>query len=542
MKIRTLPAVAGAALFGVAAALGWVYREQPIPMGDVGLLADLSVLAHKDSAYTSITWVTSKAGNLFQLRCFKHHEGEVCLSPSWDEYAELARKDPRLAHLVPQGTPPAPAKPDASWPYRDWLPSPGTLVHTPYNLLYPAGVLLNPRLMAEGEKAALAKGDTKENAYRYTKPRVLVVGLGSGSGLSMIAHHFPEASMDCVDIDPLVVKMVTDYYPFIRWLTEQKTSDGRPRLHLVAQDARQYIRYEAKRAAAEHPYDIVILDAYAAGGTIPSHLMTKEFFEACADVLGSDGILMSNTIGAYAQAKAAAPGKNWRYKHLVLGGAFRTMRAAGLPEAYNVPINKVARRGPGAFVPTNTYNNITLASKAPVGPDTNPEGWARLKAFVPYPELPLNTYVGRFVSLYDDASRPITSKVEYAPVEKQNPGLRQKFQILPDDMPHLVNYESSDPAVIAEVIRIVRESYKDNLPAGWDRTTAAHVAIQETDWVHHAREVYDATLDLAKDPNLHSGPALVGPLEGDRHGRPRCIIPDAPLFTDARPNADIFNN
>jgi hypothetical protein len=540
--MRVKKALIGGVVLAVAATVGWIYRADPIPLGDIGLLADLTVLSHKDSAYTSMTWVTSKGGNLFQLRCFKHHQGEVCLYPSWDEYSELAKKDPRLAHLVPKGPTPAAAKPDPSWPYKDWSPNPGTLVRTPYNLFYPAGVLLNPRLMAEGEKAALAAGDTKENAYRYTRPRILVVGLGSGSGLSMIAHHFPEASVSCVDIDPLDVSMVKDYYPFIHWLTEQKTSEGLPKLELVAQDARQYIRYEAMREAAKRPWDIVILDAYAAGGTIPSHLMTKEFFESCAALLGNDGILMSNTIGAYAQAKAPAPGKNWRYKHLVLGGAFRTMRASGFPEAYNLPVNKVARRGPGSFVPTNNYNNITLASKAPVGPDTNPEGWARMRAFVPYPELPLHTYVGRFVSLYDESSQPITSKVEYAPLEKANPGLRGKFQILPDDMPHLINYASSDPAVVAEVIRLVNESFKDAPPVGWDRTSAPKVAIQEQDWVEHAREVYDATLEMAKDPAMHSGEALVGPLEAQRSGKPRCIIPEAPLFTDARPNADIFNN
>lgn len=532
----------GGALFALAATLGWIYRDDPIPLGDIGLLADLSVLAHKDSAYTSITWVTSKGGNLFQLRCFKRHEGEVCLSPSWEDYADLAKKDPRLAHLVPQNGFLTARTPDASWPYKDWLPNPGTLVHTPYILMYPTGILLNARLMAEGEKAALAAGDTKENAYRYTRPRILVVGVGSGAGLALLAHHFPEASVVSVDIDPLVNSMVTDYYPLIRWLTTQKTSDGVPRLELVAQDARQYIRYDAGRAAAAHPYDLVILDAYAAGGTIPSHLMTKEFFASCADLLGKDGVLMSNTIGAYAQGTTPGPNRNLRYKHLVLGGAFRTMRAAGLVEAYNLPVNKGARKGPGAFVPTNSYNNITLASRAPVGPDTNPEGWARMRAFVPYPELPIHTFVGRFVSLYDEGNRPITSKVEYAPLEKANPSLRGKFSVIPDELRHVTNYASADPAVVAEVIRLVKESFKDAPPIGWDRASAPRVAIQETDWVEHSREVYDATLELAKDPAQHSGPALVGPLEEQRQGVPRCIIPDAPLFTDARPNADIFNN
>jgi hypothetical protein len=533
----------GGILFSLTATLGWTYRQEPIFLGEVGMFDDLSVLAHKDSVYTSVTWVTSKAGNLFQMRYFKRHQGEVCLSPSWDEYAELAKKDPRLAHLVPQGAPPPSGPPGPHWPYPGWTPNPGTLTRTALNLIFPMGVLLNSRLMAEGLEGALAAGDTAENAYRYTRPRILVIGLGPGTGISMLAHHFPRASIVAVDIDPVVVDMARSYYPFLDWLTSQKTDDGLPRLELLAEDGRQYIRYQASRAAAKHPYDLVILDAYGAGGSIPSHLMTKEFYASCASILGDDGILMSNTIGAYTRADGPGPSKNTRNKHLVFGGAMRSMRAAGLREAYNLPVNKIVARGPRAFRPDQVNNNITMASKAPLGPDTNPEGWARARAFVPYPELPLSTYVARFVALYDAEKRPISSKADFLPMEKADPSLRAKFTIMPDQHGHVSNYESSDPAVIEQVRKFVREHHVgERAPAGWDRDGARHVAIQQVDDVAYAREAYQSTLELANDPSLHSGAALVGPLEAERHGRPACIIPDAPLFTDARPNADIFNN
>lgn len=532
----------GGALFAAAATVGWVYRDDPIFMGEVGML-DLSVLSHKDSVYTSVTWVASRGGNLYQMRYFKRHQGEICLFPSWSDYAELAKKDPRLAHLVPEGTPPAIAAPGPRWPYKEWTPDPGTLTRTPLHLIWPIGVLLNSRLMAEGLKEATAAGDSPENAYRYARPRILVIGVGPAASVAMFAHHFPQASVVSVDIDPVVVDMVNDYYPLVRWLGTQKTKDGFPRSEIVVQDGRQYVHYEARRAATAHPFDVVILDAYGAGGSIPSHLMTKEFYDDCAAVLPPDGILMSNTIGAYTQATTPGSVKNMRYKHLVLGGAFRTMRAAGLPEAYNLPVNKRAHRGPKAFRPDDIYNNITLASKAPVGPDTNPEGWARLRAFVPYPEFPVGTYVARFVALYDGDNHPISSKVDFVPMEKADPSLRGKFDILLDQYSHTTNYASSDPAIIEQVTRFVREQHKgEALPIGWEKSGARYVAVQAVDYVEYVREAYSATLEMAKDPSIHSGKALVGPLESERRGRPNCTIPLAPLFTDARPNADIFNN
>ena len=73
--------------------------------------------------------------------------------------------------------------------------------------------------------------------------------------------------------------MVRKYYPLLRWLEEpdRLTADGRRRLEFVAADARQFIR----RQAADS-YDVVVLDAYTSGSTIPPHLMTREFYAEIA--------------------------------------------------------------------------------------------------------------------------------------------------------------------------------------------------------------------------------------------------------------------
>ncbi len=407
-------AALGALVFAAAAIAGWAFRDDPYRADE---LWGQAVLRHRDSAYGSITWMAARDANSMQLRFFRGSEGDVCAFPAWSEYAALAEKDPRLAHLVPRGAPaPAAAPPGPEWPHHDWTPDPGTLTGTAYNALFPVGLLLNARLMEDAQRAAQAAGAPPEDAYRYARPRVLVVGLGPGSGIAMLAHHFPEASITVVDIDPVVLEMVEDHYPLMRWLTEQKTSDGRPRLRLVAQDARQYIRYQALRDAREHPWDLVVLDAFVAGGSIPSHLMTREFFAACSDLLGPDGVLLSNVNGAYGRARTPGAGKNARNKHLVLGGAIRSMRAAGFPDVYNVPLNR-ANETAATFRRDLIRNNITLASRAPLGPDRNAEGWRRVSAFVPYPELPVGRYVSRVVALMG-GEHAIASPVLFEPLER----------------------------------------------------------------------------------------------------------------------------
>ena len=154
----------------------------------------------------------------------------------------------------------------------------------------------------------------------------MVIGLGSGVGISLLAHHFPEASIAVVDIDQVVIEMVLDHYPFIAWLSQQKTSDGRPRLKMgddEAIDARQYIRHADLRNDDDRKYDMVIVDAFTDGSTIPPHLMTKEFYKEIKDAMHEDGVILSNVIGSYTGPK-----------NKVVGGSLLAQRKAGLENTY----------------------------------------------------------------------------------------------------------------------------------------------------------------------------------------------------------------
>ncbi|MBA3846891.1 MAG: hypothetical protein H0X45_09635 [Planctomycetes bacterium] len=543
MKSALIALVIGAA----AAAGGWMFQASPYRLRQAGRPGDQAVLAHRTSAYSDISWVVAPGDNGMELRFFDRVEGGICLEPSWPWLAAQGASDPRLKHLVGDiaGTPPA--APDETWPGdrpgfmpATWPnpPNPGTLTHTKYITLFPTGILLNERLMA-------AAG----GALRATSPRILVVGLGSGIGIANLAHHLPDAAITVVDIDAEVIATVEAHYPLLRWLTTQTTSRGEPRLRLVCKDARKYIHYDGKREAdAGRPLDLLIFDAYTSGSTIPPHLMTVEFFAQCAQSLAPDGIFLANIIGSYTGQKRK-----------VLGGAIRSLRHAdcGLSHVRILPVMQ-AYEDAKSWRDSGTRNNVVLARRTPFA-----ERWddaiKLLKKFQPYEELPENesrfitegVYLNRYTpgdpQRFWGTEATLTSVVPW-PDRPEFAAMRAQFAPTPTGAQHrhLTLWTCTNREVMAQLRgAIMALPYDDRFPPpiGFDRAgEAACIVLSRIDWVVHARESYEKAIDAARDGVRNEGEALVGPI--DRPGETRQgggLIKDAPLFTDARPNADIFN-
>ena len=483
-------------------------------------------LDHRDSAYSSITWMVSDSDNFQQLKFFDRVEGGICLRPSWDDLITLANKDPTLRHLVPPaGTRINPGKPGVDWPH-NWLPDPGTVTNSPYIRLFPIGVLLNQAVMNK------AGGDLQK-----ADPKILVIGLGSGIGIANLAHHFPNAAITVVDIDHVVEDMVRDHYPLLAWLLTQKLADGTPRLRFEVRDARQFVRYDAKRETRK--YDLIVLDAYTSGSTIPPHLMTVEFFTQCADVLTEDGIVFANVIGSYTGDK-----------RLVSGGAMRTFRAAGLTQLWNFPVLQPGE-GPGTVDQKSGRNNIVVCSRKPLDPKGNAAGWERLKQFEPYPQLSHGSSVTSGYILFNKQKNAgISGSLSAEFVDSAIPGILGRMKMDPQQA-NVLQYSywrSDDRALIESIMAAADDALTKGklkeLPFGWNnRNEADQVMRRETDWVMAARDMFHVVIRVAHDSN-YGGEELVGPLEAERAAvsTPNWIITDAPLFTDQKPNADIFNN
>ncbi len=110
--------------------------------------------------------------------------------------------------------------------------------------------------------------------------RILVVGLGAGVLSRWSAHYFPEAKVDSIELDPAVVEVAKKFFGL---------EEGE-RQRVFVRDARVQIKVFRDQGAQ---YDVIMLDAFR-GGYIPPHLITKEFFGICRDILSPQGALVVN--------------------------------------------------------------------------------------------------------------------------------------------------------------------------------------------------------------------------------------------------------
>ena len=110
--------------------------------------------------------------------------------------------------------------------------------------------------------------------------RVLFIGGGGFSGPKQFLEHYPNATVDVVEIDPDVVAVAKDYFGV--------TDD--PRMRTFMMDGRSFLRDAGT-------YDVVVLDAYSKT-YVPFHLMTLEFFESLDEHLAPGGVVVSNLISS----------------------------------------------------------------------------------------------------------------------------------------------------------------------------------------------------------------------------------------------------
>ncbi len=113
--------------------------------------------------------------------------------------------------------------------------------------------------------------------------RVLIVGLGGGSLPSFLRRHYPEATIDVVDIDPEVINVAKQFFEF--------REDAAMRAHLA--DGRTFIE------AVRTPYDIVFLDAFGSE-SVPEKLTTREFLQSVRRAVAPGGVVVGNIWGPHA--------------------------------------------------------------------------------------------------------------------------------------------------------------------------------------------------------------------------------------------------
>jgi spermidine synthase len=114
-------------------------------------------------------------------------------------------------------------------------------------------------------------------AYAPQVDQVLLVGVGGGVLTSYLGRFLPEARMDSVEIDPGVIDAAKT------WFSVRETE----RMRVIGSDGRVFLN------RSRNLYDVALIDAYI-GGSVPFHLMTKEFYTLLKQRLAPGGAAVFN--------------------------------------------------------------------------------------------------------------------------------------------------------------------------------------------------------------------------------------------------------
>ncbi|HJV94053.1 MAG TPA: fused MFS/spermidine synthase, partial [Azonexus sp.] len=148
----------------------------------------------------------------------------------------------------------------------------------------------NPRAFWVNKSVASLIDDSEPPNYtRYIRHlrQILLDDLGFkdreilvlGAGGFTLSHREPLNRYTYVDIDPA-----------IRHIAEKHFLHEAARGEFIADDARRFV------ATSERRFDAVVVDVYSSHTSIPSHLVTREFWAGTRRVLKPDGVLIANLI------------------------------------------------------------------------------------------------------------------------------------------------------------------------------------------------------------------------------------------------------
>lgn len=111
----------------------------------------------------------------------------------------------------------------------------------------------------------------------------LFIGAGAFGMPEALSREFPNAHVDVAEIDPQVIEVGHRFFKL----------NEHPKVQSHAGDARHFLR-----SRPDTRWDLIFGDAYAGVRSIPSHLVTQEFFQLVSDRLTPEGLFVMNAITA----------------------------------------------------------------------------------------------------------------------------------------------------------------------------------------------------------------------------------------------------
>lgn len=138
--------------------------------------------------------------------------------------------------------------------------------------------------------AALRVG-ARPKAGSDARPRVICVGLGSGALPAFLAHEFPSAHVEVLEVDAAVTAVVRSVLRVP--LVEGLRAPPRGLAAVRHADAAEWVASEAARASAPR-VELICLDAYDRTGAVPTQVSDSAFFRDACALLAPGGALVAN--------------------------------------------------------------------------------------------------------------------------------------------------------------------------------------------------------------------------------------------------------
>ena len=118
---------------------------------------------------------------------------------------------------------------------------------------------------------------TVATAYPKDLNKIVMLGVGGGSILSYFGAYLKKSEFIGVELDPKVLEFDKSDFNFY----------SNKQLKLVESDGRIFM------TRSKEKFDLIILDAYR-GGYVPSHMLTREFYQVLSRRLTVTGVISIN--------------------------------------------------------------------------------------------------------------------------------------------------------------------------------------------------------------------------------------------------------
>jgi spermidine synthase len=144
--------------------------------------------------------------------------------------------------------------------------------------------------------------------WRCPPKRVHVLGLGGGRIPMILRHHFPEARIDCSEIEPAVTELAVRWFGLeiderlrvshedgIAFLERQP---GQPRELGPESDPEPDPKpgSEPEPGSDGGPYDLILVDAFSGLGRTEERFASAEFLRLCRRRVRSEGLVALNLL------------------------------------------------------------------------------------------------------------------------------------------------------------------------------------------------------------------------------------------------------